>query len=107
MLNLFTKIVVAGCTLTAAWAQQAMVIHPLNFAVSQALGDLAADPFEDTSLVTTQKGLNFDGAGATSYLYPDANGAPGATQYMQWTNARYAVYSKTTGGTIVKPTAAN
>ena len=50
-------------------------------------------------------GLNFDGVVGTGYAPPDTNGAIGATQYVQWVNTRFAVYSKTTGQKLLGPTA--
>ena len=51
-------------------------------------------------LVGTTSGLNFAGIGdaATDMYAPsDDNGAVGATQYVQWVNASFAVFDKTTG----------
>ncbi|MDQ6788787.1 MAG: hypothetical protein M3033_18450 [Acidobacteriota bacterium] len=53
-------------------------------------------------------GLNFDGLGAgggytPNAAPPDTNGAIGATQYVQWVNEAYAVYSKTTGARLAGP----
>ncbi|HLK33626.1 MAG TPA: hypothetical protein VKT29_11090 [Terriglobales bacterium] len=50
--------------------------------------------------------LNFDGIadGNSGWVVPDANGAPGATQYVQFVNDRYAVYDKSTGALIAGPT---
>ncbi len=52
--------------------------------------------------VGTTAGLGFDGLGAcagntTCYDPPDTNGAVGATQYVQWVNAAFAVYDKARG----------
>ncbi len=55
--------------------------------------------------VSTTKGLNFDGVPGVSYKVPDTNGAVGATQYVQWVNTRYAVYSKATGKRVLGPAA--
>jgi hypothetical protein len=55
------------------------------------------------SLVSTTLGLNFAGVGQGDYGFsdqyapPDTNGAVGATQYVQWVNASFAVFDKTTG----------
>lgn len=56
--------------------------------------------------------LNFDGLGAgggytPNAAPPDTNGAIGATQYVQWVNEAFAVYSKTTGARIAGPTNGN
>jgi hypothetical protein len=108
------KIVIVAVTISGASAQQATIVQPQSFAVSDALRDVspllgdaeppsAVDPVQG---VSTTKLLNFDGTAEVAYVYPDANGAAGATQYMQWTNARYTVYSKTTGVIVMAPTSA-
>jgi hypothetical protein len=52
--------------------------------------------------------LNFDGIPSDQTLAPpDPNGAVGATQYVQWVNARLAVYNKTTGALELGPVAGN
>src|ERR1035438_8241597 len=80
------SIVVATAAITAAHAQQATILHPQNFAVSQALRDLAppADDseqplgtFPEVLGASTTKLLNFDGAGRASSLSPDPTAAPG------------------------------
>jgi len=53
--------------------------------------------------VTT--GLNFDGIPGLSYTTSDVNGSVGATQYVQYTNFRFAVFNKTTGAKLLGPTA--
>src|SRR2546428_426946 len=48
-------------------------------------------------------GLNFAGVGQGDYGFvdrfapPDTNGAVGLSQYVQWVNADFAVFDKTTG----------
>jgi hypothetical protein len=56
--------------------------------------------------------LNFDGLGngggyTPNAAPPDTNGAIGATQYVQWVNEAFAVYSKTTGARLAGPTNGN
>jgi len=51
-------------------------------------------------------GLNFDGIGTNSWAAPDADGAVGATQFVQYVNAQFAVYSKSTGAKIFGPAGA-
>jgi len=52
---------------------------------------------------------NFDGVGQGAYGFtvtyapPDTNGAVGATQYVQWVNASYAVFDKVTGSLQLGP----
>lgn len=68
--------------------------------------DAAVRPLASTFVATTS-GLNFDGVPGVSYKAADPNGAVGATQYLQWVNARYAVYSKTTGKKLLGAVAGN
>ncbi|HTK78937.1 MAG TPA: hypothetical protein VL286_00715 [Rhizomicrobium sp.] len=66
---------------------------------------MAPNPVPTTDLI------NFDGIDdAHSFCNcapPDTNGAVGATQYVQWVNAAFAIYNKTTGALISGPTAGN
>jgi hypothetical protein len=41
------------------------------------------------------------------YAPPDTTGAVGATQYVQWVNASFAVFSKSTGAPVYGPVAGN
>jgi hypothetical protein len=55
-------------------------------------------------------GLAFDGLGTTTgygvqYAPPDTNGAVGSTQYVQWVNVAFSVYSKSDGHRLAGPTA--
>ena len=65
------------------------------------------DPVVQTSVgpeVAATLGLNFKGVvSANGYPCPDANGAVGVTQYVQWVNTRFAVYSKTSGTKLLGP----
>lgn len=50
-------------------------------------------------------GVSFPGMTYTgTYLESDANGSVGATQYVQWTNSRYAVFNKANGAVLLNPT---
>src|SRR5713101_6301391 len=59
-----------------------------------------------TAAVATTAGLSFAGVGKGDYGFgpnaapPDTNGAVGATQYVQWVNESFAVFSKTTGAIV-------
>lgn len=72
----------------------------------------APDPVAQTEIlpdVNTINLLSFDAitraqAGA---IPPDTNGSVGGTQYVLISNFDYAVYDKTTGGTILAPTRIN
>lgn len=73
----------------------------------QALQQKALPP------VAANLGLNFDGLGQGQYGFllefspPDSNGAVGATQYVQWVNAEFAVFDKATGALLAGPTPGN
>jgi centrosomal CEP192-like protein len=59
--------------------------------------------------VSATLGLNFEGLGQGQYGFnlqfapPDTNGVVGATQYVQWVNAEFAVFNKSTGAIIGTP----
>jgi hypothetical protein len=63
--------------------------------------------------VSATLGLNFEGLGLGEYGFglnaapPDTNGVVGATQYVQWVNEEFAVFSKTTGAIVAGPTQGN
>jgi hypothetical protein len=63
--------------------------------------------------VAANLGLNIDGLGQGQYGFllefspPDTNGAVGATQYVQWVNAEFAVFDKVTGALLAGPTEGN
>jgi hypothetical protein len=63
--------------------------------------------------VAATLGLNFEGLGQGEYGFdlefspPDTNGAVGDTQYVQWVNADFAVFDKTTGALTAGPTPGN
>ena len=65
-----------------------------------------------TTVATTSKFIK-PGVGqgdygfSDTYAPPDTNGAVGATQYVQWVNVSFAVFSKTTGAKIYGPAAGN
>jgi hypothetical protein len=78
--------------------------------------DGAPDRLAKTSVAPStaaiSPGAGFDGLGVGGGYTPDAappdtNGAVGATQYVQWVNESFAVYSKTTGARIYGPAAGN
>jgi hypothetical protein len=66
--------------------------------------DLVAQASSLAPLAVTA-GLNFDGVAASGFQPPDTNGVVGATQYVQWVNTRFAVYSKSTGVKLLGPSA--
>src|SRR5882762_8338307 len=63
--------------------------------------------------VAANLGLNNFGLGQGQYGFnvelspPDTNGAVGATQYVQWVNAEFAVFNKVTGALVAGPTDGN
>ncbi|HEV2352478.1 MAG TPA: hypothetical protein VG028_21795 [Terriglobia bacterium] len=57
--------------------------------------------------VRTKGGLNFDGLTVEGWWPPDANGAVGSSQYVQWVNFKFAVYDKSTGALLAGPLAGN
>lgn len=63
--------------------------------------------------VAAQLGMNIDGLGQGQYGFlleyspPDTNGAVGATQYVQWVNAEFAVFDKITGALLAGPVEGN
>jgi hypothetical protein len=65
-----------------------------------------ADPVVQSSFgpaSSTVDLLNFDGMAHTNFAPPDTNGAVGATQFMQFTNAKLAIWDKSTGDLVLGP----
>jgi hypothetical protein len=85
---------------------------PINSPEASSAPDLAA---QTAALppVAANLGLNISGLGQGEYGFlleyspPDTNGAVGATQYVQWVNAEFAVFDKATGALIAGPTEGN
>jgi hypothetical protein len=84
--------------------------------LSRQLSQTQVDPVLQTtatSSVATAAGLNFAGVGNGDYGFapnaapPDTNGAVGATQYVQWVNESFAVFSKSSGALLHGPVAGN
>ncbi len=75
----------------------------------------AEDPLRQwrTSGDTPLMSNSFEGLGngrygfIVEYAPPDTNGAVGATQYLQWVNTYFAIFSKSNGGLVGGPTAGN
>jgi HYDIN/CFA65/VesB family protein/centrosomal CEP192-like protein len=74
------------------------------------------DPVVQTSTLSALSpapSLSFEGLGEAEYGFlvnfapPDTNGAVGATQYVQWVNASFAVFDKNTGAVLHGPVAGN
>src|ERR1035438_7899864 len=107
----FLFVALAGIASTYA-GPQVTLVRPYNFAISPPLSSLpivtqGAPSGPTNAFLPVAHNfvnvLNFNGVGNGSYAYPDSNGAAGATQYMQWTNTRYAVYLKSTGKLVAGP----
>ncbi len=67
--------------------------------------DTALQTQTSPTAATISAVTNFDGVGVTSgYTIsgepPDTNGSVGTTQYVQWVNTAFAVYSKATGAKV-------
>ncbi len=80
------------------------------------LSTLTEDPvlqMQAPVIASPTVGLSFEGLGqgqygfGVQYIPPDTNGAVGATQYIQWVNASFAIFNKSTGALIAGPTAGN
>ena len=79
------------------------------------LSTLEEDPVRQQTMgpLTPVVGTSFEGLGQGQYGFsvtsapPDTNGTVGATQYVQWVNSSFAVFSKTTGALVAGPTAGN
>ena len=86
------------------------VIHAQK-AVSPRLAAVGSRPLATsatTPISGMASGFSFDGMGNTNgWSVPDANGAVGATQYVQWVNTQFAVYDKTSGALLYGPAAGN
>src|ERR1019366_8095465 len=81
----------------------------------RGLRPLAEDPVRQwrTSGYTPLMSNSFEGLGngrygfIVQYVPPDTNGAVGATQYVQWVNTDFAIFSKSNGGLVAGPVAGN
>ena len=84
---------------------------PLPLGLRPAFHDAVLQ--QSTTGFSPQVGLNFEGLGNGQYNFwvmyipPDTNGAVGATQYVQWVNTDFAVFSKQTGALLAGPTPGN
>jgi hypothetical protein len=66
-------------------------------------GSAAQSPTTTTAPLAVSIGLNFDGILADGTIPPDANGAPGDTQFVEVVNSSMAVYSKSSGTLLYGP----
>jgi Abnormal spindle-like microcephaly-assoc'd, ASPM-SPD-2-Hydin len=92
--------------------------HPLGRNTIAAPLQQQEDPVVQTlalPALAATPGLSFEGLGSGEYglpmvlnfAPPDTNGAAGATQFVQWVNASFAVFDKNTGALLFGPTAGN
>jgi len=86
--------------------------HPIPLPFAPRLDPALQQPGTASPLAATA-GLGFLGIGeglgnySVGYIPPDTNGAAGATQYVQWVNASYAVFDKSTGALVLGPNLGN
>jgi hypothetical protein len=81
----------------------------------RGLRPLAEDPLRQwrTFGYTPLMSNSFEGLGngrygfIVEYAPPDTNGAVGATQYVQWVNTDFAIFSKSNGGLVAGPVPGN
>jgi hypothetical protein len=107
--------------LNAAEASKPTRVLPLlPLPTPAATGPAASDPVLQAAagpLVSVTAGVNIDGVGNgftgpqgtfTVRVAPsDSNGAAGATQYVQWVNTSFAVFSKASGAVVYGPVPGN
>ncbi|MDQ6676228.1 MAG: hypothetical protein M3Z09_02910 [Acidobacteriota bacterium] len=84
-------------------AKQERIKHPLPPKAYRSPSEDPALQINPGNQFAPAMSNNFDGVGQGAYGFtvtyapPDTNGAAGATQYVQWVNASYAVFDKVTG----------
>lgn len=82
------------------------VPHPEH--VDKPVPDLPAAPAANLSLSGTPygwDGLSVGEAGGGFWIPPDTTGAVGTTEYVQWVNAAFAIFDKSTGARKTDPAA--
>jgi hypothetical protein len=93
-------------------ANHQAALHHLSITQPDGEGDLALQLEPGPKLAITN-GLNFDGLGNGKFGFnvdaapPDANGAVGETQFVEWVNSSFAVFDKSTGALVSGPAAGN
>lgn len=103
--------VVCATLLTCSFALAGEVSGPIikgerAHGLSRPMSEYAPprmDIGENISPVTITGLLNMAGQSTKGQNYSDANGAVGATQYVQLINNQYTIYDKTTGAVIAGP----
>jgi hypothetical protein len=113
----FAAGVVGAMVLACSWARAGQISGPhisrdRQHAVSLPLRQLgpvhaSAGMQAQTSPLTSSSVLNFPGLATIGQGFSNANGAAGATQYVQLVNLAFAVYDKTTGTMLAGPFAEN
>lgn len=96
---------------TRMWVQVIQAQHDVSPRLAANTPALATSQTPKTTLISgIASGFSFDGLSASAgggWSTPDANGAVGATQYVQWVNTQLAVYDKTSGAPIYGPVPGN
>jgi fibronectin type III domain protein len=81
-------------------------LHQFLFPAHRGLSDPVVQSLTG-ALVSTTSPSATGGLGANGVAPPDTNGAVGASQFVLWVNAEFAVYDKTTGAKVYGPVAGN
>jgi len=102
-----------------AGPQQVIPLHRTRgiFAQPPAQSDQLVQSSVSNTTLSTNSGKNILGLGngftgpngsfTVQYIPPDTNGAIGDTQFVQWVNASFAVFDKSTGAPTYGPAAGN
>ncbi|MBZ5565458.1 MAG: hypothetical protein LAP13_23930 [Acidobacteriia bacterium] len=98
----------------ATGAVAAIPLRPTRPGSTTSGGQLDSVLQSSTSAaLSTSTGQDFLGVGnglpgfTVQYIPPDTNGAAGATQFVQWVNASFAVFNKSNGSVAYGPAAGN
>ena len=86
-----------------------------NIPLPTGFSPMLEDPVLQTQTLgqTPAVAQSFEGMGSgmqgftVDYAPPDTNGAAGATQYVQWVNAQFAIFNKANGSLLAGPTSGN
>ena len=108
--------------LIAVAPQQTLVLHEAEpvrqIPLPPGLATLPEDPVRQRTAASVTAfapvaGMSFEGLGNGQYGFtvqfipPDTEGIVGASQYVQWVNASFAIFNKTTSALIAGPTSGN
>jgi Carboxypeptidase regulatory-like domain len=82
--------------------------HNRQVSAADPVLQILAGPLVSTTSPNSFAGLGLGFPGFTvQYIPPDTNGAAGETQYVQWVNASFAVFDKSTGTVVYGPADGN